>query len=46
VVFVLSVSELSKNRQHRYVVNFSTSFIQVAYKFYLVKLARIWYRLH
>jgi hypothetical protein len=29
-----------------YVVDFSTSFLQVAYKFHLVKLARIWYRLH
>jgi len=34
VVFVLSVSELSKNRQRRYVVSFFTSDLQVAYKFH------------
>ena len=44
--FVLSVSELSKNLQRRYVVHFSTTRIHVSYKFHLVKLVRIWYRLH
>ncbi len=34
MVFVLSVSELSKNRQRRYVVSFFTSDLQVAYKFH------------
>jgi hypothetical protein len=46
VGFVLSVSELSKYLQRRHVVDFSTTRIHVSYKFHLVKLVRIWYRLH